>query len=206
MIKLEINYSRIQNQDRLSVTIQYDYDEFPRNSLPPFLKHIKNKSELVISTRFDFEDCPSEILLPFIEELYLKTTVQEELNRRGFHSIPAMLPEYLKCFYGGNDNTQDFNGLKTTPDYCHCGKRGSCPSEGFKGLCSYASIQGINISPVEIQLVQALSDDKIYKEMAAKRGTSFNTINTQLRKLRDKLRVLRSPALVKKFMSLGLLN
>jgi len=206
MIKVEINYRRIQNQDRLTVIVNFDYDDYPTALLPPFVKHIKNKEDIILSTRFEYHECPAEFLTPFIEELYLKVAVQEELKRRGFSTITEMLPEYLKCLYGGNDNINDFNGNHTTSDYCHCGQRGHCPSEGFKGLCSFAKIDGIHISPVEIQLVQGLANDQIYKELANNRGRKFNTINTQLRKVREKFRILRSPALVKLFLSAGLIN
>jgi DNA-binding CsgD family transcriptional regulator len=165
-----------------------------------------NHGRLVISTHFDFEECPSDLLAPFASELYMHPEIQQELMKRGFITMKEMLPEYLKCRYGGNDNKDDFNGSVTTSDYCHCGQRGSCISEGFTGLCSIASVEGIHISPVEIELVSRLANDQIYKEIANNRGRSFNTVNTQLRKLRDKVHTLRTPALVRKFMLNGLIQ
>ena len=164
------------------------------------------RGQLVVSTHFDFEECPGEILLPFKEELFKNTAVQRELMKRGFSTLKEMFPEYLKCKYGGNDNKEDFNGENTTSDYCHCGQRGKCSSEGFPGLCSVATIEGVRISPAELDLVNGLAKDLIYKEIANNRGRSFNTVNTQLRKLRDKVHSLRTPDLVRKFMLNGLIR
>ena len=177
MIKVEINFTRLNNQEQLT-----------------------------ISTHFDYNDCPLEMFTPFIEELYAKPAVQQELQRRGFSTIKTMLPEYLKCLYGGHDNSLDLNGATTTSDYCHCGKRGTCPSEGFPGLCSLASVEGRNITPVELQLVSGLANDQIYKELASSRSRSYNTVNTQLRKVRVKCHTLRTPNLICKFMKAGLIS
>lgn len=165
-----------------------------------------HRAGLTISTHFDYAECPDKLLSPFAEELNLKIPVQQELFRRGFLTMKTQLPEYMKCLYGGNDNHADFSGKETTPDYCHCGDRGACESEGFPGLCSMATIDGVHISPVELQLVEGLAKDLIYKEIANNRNRSFNTVNTQLRRLRDKLKTLRTPALVRMFMISGLIE
>lgn len=177
MNKVEINYKQIQNRDHLTVSVIFDYPE-----------------------------CPTEILTPFIEQLDERPEVQQRLTARGFYSIQQQLPEFIKCLYGGNDNKTDIKGNTSTPDYCHCGKRGQCPDEGFPGLCSLAKINGISISPVEMELVECIANDKISKEAANKRRRSINTVNTQFRRLREKLNTLRSPALVKLFMAAGLIN
>ena len=64
-------------------------------------------------------------------------------------------------------------------------------SQGARGFCprDWRAIQsGLKLSAREVQIVQGIFDDKLEYGIAVELGVSINTIRTQLRRLRQKLK------------------
>ena len=153
-----------------------------------------HENGLTISTVRDFSECSFADLSVFWKELNSKQDVKFRIIAR-FTRLEKydftekdILKEYLICFYGGNDNRVDCVGDKTASDYCHCGCRGNCPDENYKGLCSQPKIDDWSkLNPIEIEVLKLASLDFSEKEISNIRHRSRHTIQAQYRSIRTKM-------------------
>ena len=90
------------------------------------------------------------------------------------------------CNFGNFDGIPDMDEDGTVyPECWNCGNRGSCPGEGK--VCS--RIQGPNglLTKRETEIFFLLIDGISHKMIADKFGTHIQTIETQLKDIREKL-------------------
>jgi DNA-binding CsgD family transcriptional regulator len=98
----------------------------------------------------------------------------------------AMLIQYIKCNFGNFDNVPDMDEDGTIHSECwNCGRRGTCPGEGK--VCG--RIQGPNglLTKRETEIFFLLVDGKSHKMIGDFFGTHIQTIETQLKYMREKL-------------------
>lgn len=157
-----------------------------------------------ISITFSFEECDKRILEPFWVELVHKSDVMRRLQKRGLIEKYELLKEYIICQYGGNDSIPDLDGEFTTSDYTHCGCRGYCKDEGFPGLCSFAIVNGVKLTPSEVQALQLSTYGLSAKMAADHKHRSPNTLKAQDRKIREKLNVNNMIAAVAQSVECGI--
>jgi DNA-binding CsgD family transcriptional regulator len=98
----------------------------------------------------------------------------------------AMLVQYIKCNFGNFDNIpdQDENGT-IYPECWDCGRRGECPGEGK--VCGRIKGPAGILTRRETEIFFLLIDGKSHKMIADHFQTHIQTIETQLRDMREKL-------------------
>jgi DNA-binding CsgD family transcriptional regulator len=100
--------------------------------------------------------------------------------------LEGMLIQYIKCNFGNFDGVPDMDEDGMIAQECwDCGRRGSCPGEGK--ICS--RLQGPNglLTKRETEIFFLLIDGKSHKMIADHFGTHIQTIETQLKYIREKL-------------------
>jgi len=104
----------------------------------------------------------------------------------GLEDPEAMLIQYIKCNFGNFDCIADMNEDGMIAAECwDCGRRGVCSGEGK--VCG--RLQGPNglLTKRETEIFFLLIDGKSHKMIADHFGTHIQTIQTQLKDIRDKL-------------------
>lgn len=135
---------------------------------------------------------PFELLREDIQDSYLqhmlanKPAMQSLRKDFGLFDAREMLKQYVKCNFGNFDNIPDMDKDGTVfPECWDCGKRGECPGEGR--VCGrIVGPHGI-LEKAETEIFFLLISGKSHKEIAAIRDKHIQTIETQLKSIREKL-------------------
>jgi DNA-binding CsgD family transcriptional regulator len=134
-----------------------------------------------------FELLKEDIQDAFLQHMLANKPAMDSLKKDfGFTDAKSMLQQYVKCNFGNFDNIPDMDAEGTLyPECWDCGRRGECPGEGK--VCG--RIKGPNgvLERVETEVFFMLIAGKAHKEIAAARGTHIQTIETQLKSIREKL-------------------
>ena len=135
-----------------------------------------------------FIELPDHIKARFETELIRDKTAMNSLRRDfGLTDGAEMLEQYMKCRYGGFDNTPDMQGNHTTPEYWDCGRRNICPAEGK--VCKLPIGVNGNITPREMQVISLLAKGNSDKQIAVRLNISTTTVITYQNRIREKLGV-----------------
>jgi DNA-binding CsgD family transcriptional regulator len=134
-----------------------------------------------------FEQLPEETRDLFVQHMMANKPALASLkNDFGLNDANDMLTQYLKCNFGNFDLIPDMDEEGTIYPVCwDCGKRGECPGEGK--VCG--RIQGPDglLTRRETEIYFLLIDGKSHKMIADHFGTHIQTIQTQLKDIREKL-------------------
>lgn len=134
-----------------------------------------------------FELLPEVIKDAFAEHLMSNKPALASLkNDFKIDDAAKMLIQYIKCNFGNFDGIPDMDEDGTIyPECWNCGLRGSCPGEGK--VCS--RIQGPNglLTRRETEIFFLLIDGLSHKMIADRFDTHIQTIETQLKSMREKL-------------------
>lgn len=149
-----------------------------------------HKGELRViynSKLYAFEMLHETIQDAFLQHMMANKPAIASLQR-DFNLIEAkdMLIQYIKCNFGNFDNLPDMDEDGTVHAECwNCGQRGTCKGEGK--LCS--RLQGPKglLSRRETEIFFLLIDGKSHKMIADHFGTHIQTVETQLKDIREKL-------------------
>ncbi|MEI6823727.1 MAG: LuxR C-terminal-related transcriptional regulator [Bacteroidota bacterium] len=122
-------------------------------------------------------DIPSFFLKLRKKELLHDTEANHSLDRMKIFDEDQRLIQFMKCRYGGYDDTPDTVQYKnTTPDYWNCGNRGKC-SEEFC-LCAPVKTKKGDLTKTEINIIKLIAQDLADKEIADRLGSSEFTIHS----------------------------
>jgi DNA-binding NarL/FixJ family response regulator len=149
-----------------------------------------HKGELRViynSKIYSFELLPETIQDTFLQHMMANKIAYNSLKKDfGLTEIKAMLVQYIKCNFGNFDNVPDMDEDGTIHSECwNCGLRGTCPGEGK--VCG--RLQGTNglLTKRETEIFFLLVDGKSHKMIGDFFGTHIQTIETQLKYMREKL-------------------
>lgn len=132
-----------------------------------------------------FNELPSEEAIRLRNELDNDPGALHGLFLMGITDPVEELRQYVFCRYGDFDKVADINEeKKTTSEYWDCGQR-PCPADGF--LCKFPEVQHGHLTHAEVDIMRHIADDLPNKMIAEIRGTSLHTVNTQCKKLTEKL-------------------
>jgi DNA-binding CsgD family transcriptional regulator len=135
---------------------------------------------------------PFELLSEEIREAFVQSMLANKAalislkNDFGLEDPEAMLIQYVKCNFGNFDGVADMDEDGMIAQECwNCGRRGECPGEGK--VCS--RLQGPKglLTKRETEIFFLLIDGKSHKMIADHFGTHIQTIQTQLKDIREKL-------------------
>lgn len=137
---------------------------------------------------YHFELLPEEIRDIFVQHMMTNKPAIASLQKDfGLSDAGAMLEQYIKCNFGNFDCTPDMDEDGTIyPECWDCGRRGTCPGEGK--ICSRLKGPGGLLTRRETEIFFLLIDGKSHKMIADNFGTHIQTIETQLRDIREKLK------------------
>jgi DNA-binding CsgD family transcriptional regulator len=134
-----------------------------------------------------FELLPEAVHEAFVLHLMANKIALASLKKDfGLSDAQEMLIQYIKCNFGNFDGIPDMDEDGTIyPECWDCGRRGSCPAEGK--VCN--RLQGPNglLTKRETEIFFLLIDGKSHKMIADIFGTHIQTIETQLKDIREKL-------------------
>jgi DNA-binding CsgD family transcriptional regulator len=149
-----------------------------------------HKGELRViynSKIYPFELLPEAIHDSFLQHLMANKPALASLRKDfGLEGMQDILIQYIKCNFGNFDSVPDMDEDGTIQSECwNCGLRGTCPGEGK--VCS--RLQGPHglLTRRETEIFFLLIDGKSHKMIADHFGTHIQTIQTQLKDIREKL-------------------
>ena len=132
----------------------------------------------------DFWQLPKEIIERFMLDFFQKQVI-DYYKSIGYTDEKEMLFQHVWCNYGGWNRTADYDCKKLTPEYWNCGNRGKCKHESK--LCVKIHPEEKNPTPQEFRIMELISEGFCDKEIAAKLGTSYNTVTTHRQSIERKL-------------------
>jgi DNA-binding CsgD family transcriptional regulator len=136
---------------------------------------------------YHFDILPENVKEAFVQSMMANKPALASLKKDfGLTDAGDMLIQYIMCNYGNFDGIPDMDEEGTVyPECWDCGKRGDCPGEGK--VCG--RIKGPNgiLTRRETEIFFLLIDGKSHKMIADFFGTHIQTIETQLKDIRDKL-------------------
>ena len=134
-----------------------------------------------------FDMLPEYIQDAFLQHLMSNKNALASLkNDFGVTDVKEMLTQYIKCNFGNFDGNADMDEDGMIAQECwDCGKRGTCPGEGK--VCG--RLQGPNglLTKRETEIFFLLIEGKSHKMISDYFGTHIQTIETQLKYMREKL-------------------
>jgi DNA-binding CsgD family transcriptional regulator len=134
-----------------------------------------------------FDLLPENLREDFIQNMMANKPAIASLQKDfGLKDAEAMLIQYIKCNFGNFDNIPDMDEEGTIyPECWDCGLRGECPGEGK--VCG--RIKGPNgiLTRRETEIFFLLIDGKSHKMIADHFSTHIQTIEIQLKDIREKL-------------------
>jgi DNA-binding CsgD family transcriptional regulator len=134
-----------------------------------------------------FEMLHEDIHDTFLQHMLANKKALESLKTDfGYTDVKAMLVQYVKCNFGNFDNIPDADVNGTIyPECWDCGKRGTCPAEG-KVCGRIVGPHGI-LERAETEIFFLLIAGNSHKMIADMRGKHIQTIESQLKSIREKL-------------------
>jgi DNA-binding CsgD family transcriptional regulator len=134
-----------------------------------------------------FELLHESIQETFLQNLMANKPALASLKKDfGLTEATPMLLQYIKCNFGNFDTKPDRDEDGTLyPECWDCGKRGTCPGEGK--VCT--RLKGPNgiLTRRETEIFFLLVDGMPHKQIADHFGSHIQTIQTELKHMREKL-------------------
>ncbi|TSA24369.1 MAG: helix-turn-helix transcriptional regulator [Bacteroidetes bacterium] len=132
-----------------------------------------------------FEELPSTEAIWLREELDNDPRALRGLAILGITDPLEGLRQYAFCRYGDFDKKPDIDEFgNTISEYWDCGQR-PCPADGI--LCKPPDVPNGRLTPADLEIARMIGEDIPNKQIAARRGTSLHTVNTQCKKLAEKI-------------------
>lgn len=136
---------------------------------------------------YAFDFLPEAIQDAFLQHMMANKTALASLQKDfNLTEVKDMLIQYIKCNFGNFDNVPDMDEDGTIHSECwNCGRRGTCSGEGK--VCG--RLQGPHglLTKRETEIFFLLVDGKSHKMIGDFFGTHIQTIETQLKYMREKL-------------------
>jgi DNA-binding CsgD family transcriptional regulator len=132
-----------------------------------------------------FEELPSDEVAVLRQDLYHDQKALRGLALLGISDPMEQLRQYAFCRFGDFDKKPDIDedGITIT-EYWNCGQR-PCPADGL--LCKPPDVPNGRLTPADLDIMRMIAEDMPNKQIASRRGTSLQTINTQCKKLAEKI-------------------
>lgn len=134
-----------------------------------------------------FQQLSEEIRDVFVQHMMANKPALASLQKDfGLDKAEDMLIQYIKCNFGNFDGVADMDEDGMIAQECwDCGRRGECPGEGK--VCS--RLKGPNgiLTKRETEIFFLLIDGMPHKQIADHFNTHIQTIQTQLKCIREKL-------------------
>lgn len=132
-----------------------------------------------------FEELPVSEANRLHDELDKDPRAIRGLAILGISDPVDQLRQYVFCRFGDFDKKPDIDEQgNTIHEYWDCGQR-PCPADGI--LCKPPDVPGGRLTPTDLDIMRLIAEDIPSKQIADRRGTSLHTINTQCKKLAQKI-------------------
>lgn len=143
--------------------------------------------------RLAFKDLPREVAAKLFDQMMSDEKAMVDLKGLPLNEA---FEKYCFCVYGAADSNPDVdvNGNLQPSDNFMCGENCTCVKWKTKSI----SIDGIPITPRQLQVINALNSDDTDVLVAHKLGISKSTLNTTKKMIFEKFNVYSTTALVAK--------
>lgn len=143
--------------------------------------------------RLAFKDLPRAVASKLFDKMMSDDKAMKDLKGLPLNEA---FEKYCFCVYGAADSSPDVdeNGNIQASDNFICGDNCTCVKWNTKSI----SIDGIAITPRQLQIINALNSDDTDLLIADKLGISKSTLNTTKKLIFEKFGVYSTTALVAK--------
>lgn len=115
--------------------------------------------------------------------------IKTMISDMGLTDSMEMLKQYVMCNFGNFDGQPDISAKDgiIIKECWDCGQRGICPGEGR--LCKHLQCKNDILTRRETEIFFLIIDGKIDKEIASILGISVPTVETLMKRIREKMGV-----------------
>jgi hypothetical protein len=136
----------------------------------------------------DFTEFPLSVIELLKKEMRSSKEVLLALHEMHPFSEMDRVKQFAHCRLGGLDSQPDIeNDILQDGEYWECPNRGKCPHEGI--LCKLPMFNGERLTPIDIELMQKSSSEKINEVIAEEMNMAMGTYHKFKRNLHKLLGV-----------------